>query len=74
MVLDKVATTPGLTLAELRERLAAEHGLSARDRGDLELLPARGRQLKNAAAIRASQARCRPQASELAALSGLHRG
>jgi transposase len=28
-VLDKVATTPGLTLAEVRERLAAEYGLSA---------------------------------------------
>lgn len=74
-LLDQVATTPGLTLADLRDRLMAEHGLSAGIAAIWAFFKREGVSFKkNAAAIRASQARRREAAGELAALSGPDRG
>ena len=70
-LLDQVAETPGLTLAEMRERLLAEHGLSAGINAIWLFFQREGISFKkNAAAIRAGQARRRAQAGELAAVSG----
>ena len=70
-LLEQVAETPGLTLAEMRERLLAEHGLSAGINAIWLFFQREGISFKkNAATIRASQARRRAQASELAAVSG----
>ena len=70
-LLDQVAETPGLTLAEIRERLLAGHGLSAGINAIWLFFQREGISFKkNAAAIRAGQARRRAQASELAAISG----
>ena len=84
-LLDQVAATPGLTLAELRERLSAERGLSAgssrasltgrrRSAGIAAIWAFFQREgvsfKKNAVAIRAGEARRRAQAGKLAALPG----
>jgi transposase len=74
-LLDQVAGTPGLTLAELRERLLREHGLAAGINAIWLFFKREGVSFKkNAAAVRASQARRREAAGELAALSGPDRG
>ena len=74
-LLDQVAATPGLTLAELRERLAAERGQAAGIAAIWSFLRREGISFKkNAAAVRAGQARRRAAAGELAALSGSHQG
>jgi transposase len=74
-LLDEVAAEPGLTLAELRERLAAAHGLRVGIAAIWGFYRREGISFKkNAAAIRAGQARRRAQAGELAALSGPDRG
>jgi transposase len=74
-LLDQVASEPGLTLAEVRERLAAVHGLSAGIAAIWSFYRREGISFKkNAAAVRAGQARRRAQAGELAALSGPDRG
>jgi|KBSSwiStaDraftv2_1062776.scaffolds.fasta_scaffold801582_1 putative transposase len=74
-LLDQVATTPGLTLAELRERLAAEHGLSAGLAAIWAFFKREGISFKkNAAALRTGQARRRAQAGELEAVSGSDHG
>lgn len=70
-LLDQVTETPGLTLAELRERLLLEQGLAAGINAIWLFFRREGVSFKkNAAAIRASQARRRAQAGELATLSG----
>jgi transposase len=70
-LLDQVAATPGLTLAEARERLAAEHGLTAGIAAIWSFFRREGISFKkNAAAIRAGQARRRASAGELEALPG----
>jgi hypothetical protein len=74
-LLDQVASEPGLTLAEVRERLAAEHGLSAGIAAIWSFYRREGISFKkNAAAVRAGQARRREAAGELAALPGRGRG
>lgn len=74
-LLDQVAAEPGLTLAEVRARLAAEHGLLAGMAAVWSFYRREGISFKkNAAAVRAGQARRRAQAGELAALSGPDRG
>lgn len=74
-LLDQVATTPGLTLAELRERLLVEHGLAAGIAAIWSFFKREGISFKkNAAALRAGQARRRAQAGELEALPGPDRG
>jgi putative transposase len=74
-LLDQVATTPGLTLAELRARLSAEHGLTAGIAAIWSLFQREGISFKkNAATLRAGEARRRAQARELAPLSGPDRG
>ena len=74
-LLDQVTATPGLTLAELRDGLMAEHGLSAGIAAIWAFFKREGISFKkNAAALRASQARRREAAGELAALSGPDRG
>ena len=74
-LLDQVGAEPGLTLAEVRERLAAEHGLSAGIAAIWSFYRREGISFKkNAAALRAGQARRRAQAGELAAPSGPDRG
>ena len=67
-LLDQVEATPGLTLAELREQLAAEHGLVAGIAAIWSFFKREGVSLKNAAALLAGQARRRAPAGELAAL------
>lgn len=70
-LLEQVATTPGLTLAELRERLAAEHGLVAGLAALWGFFKREGISFKkNAAALRAGQTRRREKKGELAALPG----
>lgn len=74
-LLDQVAATPGLTLAELRERLSSEHGLTAGIAAIWAFFKREGISFKkNAAALRAGQTRRRAQAGELAPLSGADRG
>jgi len=74
-LLDQVATTPGLTLVELRERLASEHGLTAATAAIWSFFRREGISFKkNAAALRAGEARRRAQAGQLAAISGPGRG
>lgn len=69
-LLDQVETMPGLTLAEVRERLAAEQGLSASIAAIWSFFAREGISFKkNAAAIRAGQARRCEAAGELATLS-----
>lgn len=74
-LLDQVEAYPGLTLAEVRERLLAEHGLSAGLAAIWSFFNREGISFKkNAAALRAGQTRRSAQAGELAALSGSHQG
>ena len=74
-LLDQMAITPGLTLAELRDRLQAEHGMSAGIAAIWSFFKREGISFKkNAAAIRAGQARRRAAAGELATLSGPDQG
>jgi transposase len=74
-LLAQVIATPGLTLSELRDRLLAEHGLSAGIAAIWAFFKREGISFKkNAAALRASQARRREAASELATVSGPDRG
>jgi transposase len=74
-LLDQVAFEPGLTLAEVRERLASEHGLSAGIAAIWSFYRREGISFKkNAAAVRAGQARRREATGELAALPGRGRG
>ncbi len=74
-LLDQVVVTPGLTLAELRDRLMAEHGLSAGIAAIWAFFKREGISFKkNAAAVRAGQARRREAAGELETLSGPDRG
>jgi len=74
-LLDEVAATPGLTLAELRGRLAAERGLDAGIAAIWGFFRREGISFKkNAAALRAGQARRRAQTGELETLSGPDRG
>lgn len=74
-LLEQVAATPGLTLMELRDRLLAEHGLSAGIAAIWSFFKREGISFKkNAAAIRAGQTRRREAASELETLSGPDRG
>jgi len=74
-LLDQVVATPGLTLAELRDRLLAEHGLSAGVAAIWAFFKREGISFKkNAAALRAGEARRREAAGELAALPGPDRG
>lgn len=74
-LLDQVVTTPGLTLAEMRERLLAEQGVAAGINAIWLFFRREGISFKkNAAAIRASQARRREAAGELAALPRPGRG
>jgi transposase len=74
-LLDQVATEPGLTLSEVSERLSAAHGLSAGIAAIWSFYRREGISFKkNAAAVRAGQARRRAQAGELAALPGRDRG
>jgi putative transposase len=69
-LLDRVATTPGLTLAELREQLASERALTAGLAAIWSFFKREGISFKkNAAALRADQARRRAAAGKLAALS-----
>lgn len=69
-LLDLVAATPGLTLAEVRERLLQERGLAAGINAIWLFFRREGISFKkNAAAVRAGQARRRASADELAALS-----
>lgn len=70
-LLDQVAATPGLTLAEVRERLLVEKDLAAGINAIWLFFQREGISFKkNAAAIRASQARRRAQAGKLEAVSG----
>jgi putative transposase len=74
-LLDQVAAEPGLTLAEVRERLAAERGLSTGIAAIWGFYRREGISFKkNAAAVRAGQARRREAAGELAALPKRDRG
>lgn len=74
-LLDQVIATPGLTLAELRDRLLAEHGLAAGIAAIWAFFKREGISFKkNAAALRAGQARRRAAAGELETLSGPDRG
>lgn len=74
-LLDQVVATPGLTLAEVRERLLAERGLAAGINAIWLFFKREGISFKkNAAAIRAGQARRREAEGELAALPGSDRG
>jgi putative transposase len=69
-LLDLVAVTPGLTLAEVRERLLQERGLAAGINAIWLFFRREGISFKkNAAAVRAGQARRRAATDELAALS-----
>lgn len=69
-LLEQVALTPGLTLAELRDRLTAEHGLTVGIAAIWGFFAREGISFKkNAAALRAGQARRRAQTGELEALS-----
>lgn len=73
-LLDQVAGTPGLTLAEMRERLLRERGLAAGINAIWGFFRREGISFKkNAAALRAGEARRRAQAGELEALSGADR-
>jgi putative transposase len=70
-LLDQVTATPGLTLAELRDRLMADRALAVGIAAIWGFFKREGISFKkNAAAVRANQARRRAQASELAAISG----
>ena len=74
-LLEQVAGTPGLTLAEVRERLLQERGLAAGINAIWLFFRREGISFKkNAVAIRAGQARRRAPTGELAALSGADRG
>ena len=74
-LLEQVAGTPGLTLAEVRERLLQERGLAAGINAIWLFFRRVGISFKkNAVAIRAGQARRRAPTGELAALSGADRG
>jgi len=74
-LLDQVVAELGLTLAEVRERLAAEHGLLAGIAAIWSFFRREGISFKkNAAAVRADQARRRAQAGELEALPGPDQG
>lgn len=74
-LLDQVVATPGLTLAEVRGRLLAERGLAAGINAIWLFFKREGISFKkNAAAIRAGQARRREAAGELAALPEPDRG
>lgn len=74
-LLAQVDATPGLTLAEVRDRLAAEHGLAVGIAAVWSFFKREGISFKkNAAALRAGQARRGAQADELAALPGPGRG
>lgn len=74
-LLEQVAGTPGLTLAEVRERLLQERGLAAGINAIWGFFRREGISFKkNAAAIRAGQARRCPPTGELATLSGPDRG
>lgn len=74
-LLEEVAKTPGLTLAELRERLLVERGLEAGIAAIWSFFKREGISFKkNAAALRAGQARRRAQADELETVSGSDRG
>ena len=69
-LLDLIAATPGLTLAEVRERLLQERGLAAGINASWLFFQREGISFKkNAAALRAGQARRRAAAGELATLS-----
>jgi len=74
-LLEQVASTPGLTLAELRDRLAADHGLMVGIAAVWSFFQREGISFKkNAAALRAGEARRCAQAGELEALSASDRG
>jgi putative transposase len=74
-LLEQVATAPGLTLAELRDRLSAEHGLKVGIAAIWGFFKREGISFKkNAAALRAGQARRRAETGELATLSGSDQG
>ena len=68
-LLEQMAGTPGLTLAEVRDRLLAQHGLRAGIAAIWSFFNREGISFKkNATALRANQARHRTQASELETL------
>jgi len=68
-LLEQVAGTPSLTLAEVRDRLLAQHGLKAGIAAIWSFFDREGISFKkNAAALRANQTRHRAQASELETL------
>jgi len=73
-LLEQVSAEPGLTLADVQQRLA-DRGLSVGIGSIWRFFAREGISFKkNAAAVRAGQARRRTQASELEALSGPDRG
>ena len=68
-LLEQIAGTPGLTLAEVRDRLLAQRGLKAGIAAIWSFFDREGISFKkNAAALRANQTRHRAQASELETL------